>query len=82
MNTLSNSQKIYNHLDRILTKIDATLQYSPEQYLTLKQTLIYTSLSRPTINRAVKNKSLKCSKRAGRLLFKVKGIDKWLDGKK
>ena len=78
MKSKTNIQKIYIHLERILTKIDASLQYSPEQYLTLKQTLIYTSLSNSAIYRAVKTKSLKCSKSAGRLLFKVKDVDKWL----
>ena len=65
-------------LDRIEKKIDG--KYS-NKFLDINQVAHLTSLSQSTIRRAIKRGELKCSKKLGKLLFKVEWIDKWLEDK-
>jgi len=51
------------------------------RYLNIKQTAEFTSLSLSTIRRAVYRGELKCSRRLGKLLFKVSDIENWLNEK-
>ena len=62
-------------LDRIEKKIDG--KYS-NKFLDINQVAHLTSLSQSTIRRAIRRGELKCSKKLGKLLFKVEWIDKWL----
>ena len=64
-------------LDRIEEKIDGK---HPVQFLDIKQVGQLTSVSISTIRRAVKRGELKCSRKLGKLLFKVEWMDKWLKG--
>ena len=50
-------------------------------YMDMKQVVQYSSTSASTIRRAIVRGELKCSKKLGKLLFKVEWIDKWLGGK-
>ena len=50
-------------------------------YMDMKQVVQYSSTSASTIRRAIAKGELKCSKKLGKLLFKVEWIDKWLGGK-
>ena len=65
-------------LDRIEKKLDG--KYS-NKFLDMKQVVQYSSTSASTIRRAIVRGELKCSKKLGKLLFKVEWIDKWLGGK-
>ena len=65
-------------LDRIEEKIDGK---HPVQFLDIKQVGQLTSVSISTIRRAVKRGELKCSRKLGKLLFKVEWVYKWLGGK-
>ena len=65
-------------LDRIEKKIDG--KYS-NKFLDINQVAHLTSLSQSTIRRAIKRGELKCSKKLGKLLFKVEWIDNWLEDK-
>ena len=64
-------------LDRIEEKIDGK---HPVQFLDIKQVGQLTSVSISTIRRAVKRGELKCSRKLGKLLFKVEWVDRWLKG--
>ena len=50
-----------------------------EQWLNLKGVSKYTSLSVSKLRRAVTSGELKTSKIGGRLLFKTRWVDKWLN---
>ena len=50
-----------------------------EQWMNLKGVSKYTSLSVSKIRRAVTSGELKTSKNGGRLLFKTRWVDKWLN---
>jgi len=65
-------------LDRIEKKLDG--KYS-NKFLDMKQVVQYSSTSASSIRRARVRGELKCSKKLGKLLFKVEWIDKWLGGK-
>ena len=65
-------------LDRIEKKIDG--KYS-NKFLDINQVAHLTSLSQSTIRRAIKRGELKCSKKLGKLLFKVEWVDNWLEDK-
>ena len=65
-------------LDRIEKKIDG--KYS-NKFLDINQVAHLTSLSQFTIRRAIARGELKCSKKLGKLLFKVEWIDNWLEDK-
>ena len=64
-------------LNRIEKKIDG--KYS-RKFLDINQVAHLTSLSQSTIRRAIKRGELKCSKKLGKLLFKVEWVDRWLNG--
>ena len=49
-------------------------------YMDMKQVVQYSSTSASTIRRAIAKGELKCSKKLGKLLFKVEWVDKWLNG--
>ena len=65
-------------LDRIEKKVDG--KYS-RKFLDINQVAHLTSLSQSTIRRAIARGELKCSKKLGKLLFKVEWIDNWLEDK-
>ncbi len=65
-------------LDRIEEKIDGK---HPVQFLDIKQVGQLTSVSISTIRRAEKKGELKCSRKLGKLPFKVEWVYKWLGGK-
>ena len=50
-------------------------------YMDMKQVVQYSSTSASTIRRAIVRGELKCSKKLGKLLFKVESVDNWLGGK-
>ena len=64
-------------LDRIEKKVDG--KYS-RKFLDINQVAHLTSLSQSTIRRAIARGELKCSKKLGKLLFKVEWVDRWLNG--
>ena len=49
-------------------------------YMDMKQVVQYSSTSASTIRRAIAKGELKCSKKLGKLLFKVERVDRWLNG--
>jgi|TARA_B100000959_G_scaffold203475_1_gene213108 predicted DNA-binding transcriptional regulator AlpA len=49
-------------------------------YMDMKQVVQYSSTSASTIRRAIAKGELKCSKKLGKLLFKVEWVDRWLNG--
>jgi predicted DNA-binding transcriptional regulator AlpA len=49
-------------------------------YMDMKQVVQYSSTSASTIRRAIAKGELKCSKKIGKLLFKVEWVDRWLNG--
>ena len=65
-------------LDSIEKKLDG--KYS-NKFLDMKQVVQYSSTSASTIRRAIVRGELKCSKKLGKLLFKVESVDNWLGGK-
>ena len=65
-------------LDRIEKKLDG--KYS-NKFLDMKQVVQYSSTSASSIRRALVRGELKCSKKLGKLLFKVESVDNWLGGK-
>jgi len=50
-------------------------------FMDMKQVVQWSSTSASTIRRAIKKGELKCSKKLGKLLFKVEWIDNWLEDK-
>ncbi len=69
--------RILNQLDSIEKKVDGK---DSKRFLDINQVAQLTSLSQSTIRRAIRKGELKCSKKLGKLLFKVEWIDKWLEG--
>jgi len=69
--------RILNQLDSIEKKVDGK---NSKRFLDINQVAQLTSLSQSTIRRAIRKGELKCSKKLGKLLFKVEWIDKWLEG--
>jgi excisionase family DNA binding protein len=69
---------IREQLERIEKKLDG--KYT-NKFLDIKQVAHHTSVSQSTIRRAIARGELKCSKKLGKLLFKVEWVDKWLGGK-
>ena len=49
-------------------------------FMDMKQVVQYSSTSASTIRRAIARGELKCSKKLGKLLFKVEWVDRWLNG--
>ena len=68
---------IIERLDRIEKKLDGK---SSNRYLGIYEVSTLTSLSASTIRRAIRKGELKCSKKLGKLLFKVEWVDRWLNG--
>ena len=70
--------------DIVLERLDSiekqVTSNSKEQWLNLKGVSKYTSLSASKIRRAIASGELKTSKNGGRLLFKTRWVDKWLNG--
>ena len=70
--------RILEQLDSIEKKVDG--KYS-RKFLDINQVAHLTSLSQSTIRMAIARGELKCSKKLGKLLFKVEWIDNWLGDK-
>ena len=70
-------KKILNQLDSIEKKVDGK---DSKRFLDINQVAQLTSLSQSTIRRAIRKGELKCSKKLGKLLFKVEWVDRWLNG--
>jgi len=70
-----NTDMILERLDRIEKGVSSKWQ---EQWLTINGVAEYSSLSIAKIRRAVASGELKVSKGGGRLLFKIKWVDRWL----
>jgi excisionase family DNA binding protein len=68
---------ILERLDRIEEQVQGNHK---EQWINLRGVSKYTSLSISKIRRAVTSGELKTSKNGGRLLFKTRWVDKWLNG--
>ncbi len=69
--------RILNQLDSIEKKVDGK---DSKRFLDINQVAQLTSLSQSTIRRAIRKGELKCSKKLGKLLFKVEWVDRWLEG--
>ena len=68
-------------LRAILERIEDSLSNkNTEKYLTIKDVADFCSLSISSIRRYAQKGELKCSKKSGKLLFKVKWVDRWLNG--
>jgi len=65
----------------ILNEIRSLIKTSgTTKWLDIREVSNQTNLSKSTIRRAVQTGELKCSKRTGKLLFKVEDIERWLNG--
>jgi len=64
-------------LNRIEKKIDG--KYS-RKFLDINQVADFCSLSISSIRRYAQKGELKCSRKSGKLLFKVEWVDRWLNG--
>ena len=51
-----------------------------KKWMNISEASNYTSISSPTIRRAIKKGVLKVSRSTGKLLFKTEWVDKWLNG--
>ena len=69
--------RILEQLDRIEKKIDG--KYS-RKFLDINQVADFCSLSISSIRRYAQKGELKCSRKSGKLLFKVEWVDRWLNG--
>ena len=58
-----------------LIKIGGTIKW-----LSLSEVCEQVSLSKSSIRRAVSTGQLKCSRKTGKLLFKVEDVERWLNG--
>ena len=70
--------KILEELNDIKSMIEKD---SKVGFMDMKQVVQYSSTSASTIRRAIARGELKCSKKLGKLLFKVEWIDNWLEDK-
>ena len=71
-----NNSRLIETLDKIEKYIS---EGNREKWLNINAVKEYTSLSISKIRRSVANGQLKSSKKAGRLLFKITWIEKWLN---
>ena len=66
----------------VLQKLDEILRYvkptNIERYMDINEVSELCSVSKSTIRREVNKGSLKCSKRLGKLLFKISEVESWL----
>ena len=65
-------------LEDLIETIEKIISHSNQGWLNINGVAKYTSLSIPKIRRAIKDGELKSSKNGGRLLFKRKWVDQWL----
>ena len=71
-----NNSRLIETLEKIEKYIS---EGNREKWLNINAVKEYTSLSISKIRRSVANGQLKSSKKAGRLLFKISWIEKWLN---
>ena len=71
-----NNSRLIETLEKIEKYIS---EGNREKWLNINGVKEYTSLSISKIRRSVANGQLKSSKKAGRLLFKITWIEKWLN---
>ena len=71
-----NNSRLIETLEKIEKHIS---EGNREKWLNINGVKEYTSLSVGKIRRSVANGQLKSSKKAGRLLFKITWIEKWLN---
>ena len=71
-----NNSRLIETLEKIEKYIS---EGNREKWLNINAVKEYTSLSISKIRRSVANGQLKSSKKAGRLLFKIMWIEKWLN---
>ena len=68
---------IIDSLNRIEKKLDNKFN---NRWVDLKAACDYCDLSASTIRRSIRSGRLKCSKPAGKLMFKIEWLDKWMEG--
>ena len=68
---------IIDSLNRIEKKLDNKFN---NRWVDLKAACEYCDLSASTLLRNKKSGRLKCSKPAGKLMFKIEWLDKWMEG--
>ena len=68
-------QVILNKLNEILSYMKG---HNPTRYIDLNEVSELCNISKSTIRRNVKNKSLKCSQKLGKMLFRVQDVESWL----
>lgn len=66
-------------LDEIKELKSLILNSANHRWFNIKEVCHFTSLSESTIRRAVKKGHLKVSRKTGKLLFKHKDINRWLN---
>ena len=71
------NQAVLERLDKIEESISSNHK---EQWLNIRGVAKYSSLSISKIRRSIASGELKASKRGGRLLFKTRWVDIWLNG--
>mgnify|MGYP001221859430 CR=1 FL=1 len=65
----------------ILNEIKSLIKTgSTTKWLSLAEVAHQTSLSKSSIRRAIGTGQLKCSRKTGKLLFKVEDVERWLNG--
>ena len=68
----------------ILNKLNEILQYvkghDPSSYMTIKEVSDFLKISDSTIRRNVQKGTLKCSNATGKLLFKIKDVEAFING--
>ncbi len=66
----------------IINKLNEILQYvrghNPTRYIDISEVAELCNISKSTIRRNVDSGSLKCSKKLGKLLFRVQDVESWL----
>ena len=77
MTDINDLLSIREQLNRIEDKIEG--KYT-NRYLGINQVSKMTNLSTTTIRRNIAKRTLKCSKKLGKLLFLESDIRKWIDG--
>jgi len=68
---------LLERLERIEKKLDNKFN---NRWVDLKAACDYCDLSATTLMRAKRSGRLKCSKPAGKLMFKIEWLDKWMGG--
>lgn len=67
-----------NRVNDILDLIENKIASTYGRWLGIKDVCRWTSLSESTIRRAIKQGSLKVSRKTGKLLFNINDVKKWL----